>query len=144
MRKCELVAFYVRSAMDTHAIPEESRTQSAPHQFTACHWRDEGYPGFSKWMSSADDFFVLRRFGQLNIRIILLMQDRIVRKEDELAHLDQFSRGQRDRLADCSSLRSEPLPQREAILDELRCLLKEYSKLVYLNLYQALVVYTKL
>lgn len=123
----------IHPTMDTRAVSEEFTAQSAPAPSTACHWRDEGYPGLSRWMSSADDFLVLRRFGQLNIRVILRMQDRIVRKENELAELDEFSRGQRGRLPGCSSLRLEPLPQCEMVLDELRCLLKEYSKLIYLN-----------
>lgn len=96
-------------------------------------WRDEGYPGFSKWMASSDDFLVLRRFGQLNVRVLLLMQDRIVRKEEELANIDAHGRLHGDdSKADSSALRKEPLPEREAILDELKTMLHEYSR--YLGL----------
>ncbi|KAL3961267.1 hypothetical protein ACCO45_002790 [Purpureocillium lilacinum] len=94
-------------------------------------WRDEGYPGFSKWMASSDDFLVLRRFGQLNVRVLLLMQDRIVRKEEELANIDAHGRLHGDdSKADSSSLRKEPLPEREAILDELKTMLHEYNEYI--------------
>jgi hypothetical protein len=55
-------------------------------------WKYEGYPGFAKWMASSDDFFVLRRFGQMNTRVLLLMQDRIKRKEEELFNIDERTR----------------------------------------------------
>ncbi|UNI23750.1 hypothetical protein JDV02_009550 [Purpureocillium takamizusanense] len=95
----------------------------------AAYWRDEGYPGFSKWMASSDDFLVLRRFGQLNVRVLLLMQDRIVRKEEQLANIDAHGRLSADK-ADSSSLRLEPLPEREAILDELKVMLHEYNEYI--------------
>ncbi len=98
----------------------------------AAYWKDEGYPGFSRWMASSDDFLVLRRFGQLNVRVLLLMQDRIVRKEEELANIDAYGKLSADK-ADSSSLRSEPLPEREIILDELKAMLHEYSRYLYSN-----------
>ncbi|GJN72575.1 hypothetical protein PLIIFM63780_006637 [Purpureocillium lilacinum] len=95
----------------------------------AAYWKDEGYPGFSRWMASSDDFLVLRRFGQLNVRVLLLMQDRIVRKEEELANIDAYGKLSADK-ADSSSLRSEPLPEREIILDELKAMLHEYNEYI--------------
>src|SRR6266496_5626730 len=49
----------------------------------------EGYPSFSKWMASSEDFLILRRFGELNARAMLLMQDRIARKEELLMKIDE-------------------------------------------------------
>lgn len=37
-------------------------------------WKYIGYPTCSKWMASDADFFVLRRFDDLNVRVILHMQ----------------------------------------------------------------------
>jgi hypothetical protein len=85
-------------------------------------------------MNSSDDFLVLRRFGQLNIRVLLLLQGRIVRKEDESLQIDEFGRQSAEEMADCSSLRHEPLPRREQLLDELKSMLKEYSEFWFINL----------
>ncbi|SPO07123.1 uncharacterized protein DNG_09817 [Cephalotrichum gorgonifer] len=113
----------------------ENRPESGPSDSSTIppaaipeYWRDEGYPGFSRWMASSDDFLVLRRFGQLNVRVLLLLQDRIVRKEEELLKIDDYARSCADEKADSSSLRHEPLPQREEILDELKTMLKEYNE----------------
>ena len=114
----------VNGPRDSTASPLES---VHPPQ-CASHWRDEGYPGFSRWMASSDDFLILRRFSQLNVRVLLLMQDRIVRKEEELVQKDKDGRQGRDEEADCSSLRYDPLPGREKILDELKSILREYSQ----------------
>lgn len=90
-------------------------------------WKFEGYPAFSAWIASSDDFFLLRRFGSLNARVLLMIQDEIVRKEDELQSIDLQSQTGPDNLGDCSSFRYEPQPRREKILQELKVLLKEYS-----------------
>ena len=92
-------------------------------------WKYEGYPGFARWMASSDDFFVLRRFGQMNTRVLLLMQDRITRKEEELLNLDKLARSGPDIDGVSNSLRHDPQEEREMILDELKDQLKEYSKL---------------
>ena len=61
-----------------------------------------------------------------------MIQDEIIRKEDELKRIDLKSRSGSDELGDCSSFRFEPLPEREAILKELRVILKEYSMRIVL------------
>ena len=93
-------------------------------------WKYEGYPGFSKWMASSDDFFLCRRFGELNARAILLMQDRIARKEEELHRMDCDAQNGPDDLGDSSSLRFEPRMEREKLLDELIPMLQQYSKAI--------------
>ena len=92
-------------------------------------WKFEGYPSFSKWMASSEDFLILRRFGQLNVRALLLMQDRIVRKEESLLEIDDDARHGSDELGDSSSLRYEPRPEREELMDELIPMLRQYSML---------------
>jgi len=91
-------------------------------------WKYEGYPGFSKRMASSDDFFLCRRFGELNARAILLMQDRIARKEEELHRMDCDAQKGPDDPGDSSSLRFEPRMEREKLLDELIPMLQQYSK----------------
>jgi hypothetical protein len=51
-------------------------------------WRYEGYPRFSKWMASENDFFVLRRFDNLAARVLLQKQWEISKIEAKLAKLD--------------------------------------------------------
>jgi len=56
------------------------------------HFQKNGYAEFSEWMATSDDFTLFRRFDALNIRIILRLQDRIMRTEEKLAKLDAASR----------------------------------------------------
>ena len=51
-------------------------------------WRYIGYKGFSEWMVSDNDFFVLRRFDSLSARITLLLQWQLTKLETKLAELD--------------------------------------------------------
>ena len=93
-------------------------------------WKYEGYPGFAKWMASSDDFFVLRRFGQMNTRVLLLMQYRINIKEEELLRIDEGARNGPDGEGCANSLKNDPQEEREMILDELRESLNEYSTII--------------
>jgi hypothetical protein len=47
-------------------------------------WKYVGYKTFSRWMASDSAFLVVRRFGALNARIALSMQDEIVQLEEQL------------------------------------------------------------
>jgi hypothetical protein len=69
-------------------------------------------------MASSEDF-LLRRFGQLNVRALLLLQDRIVRKEELLLQIDDDARHSSDELGDSSSLRYDPRKERKRVMDEL-------------------------
>ena len=57
-------------------------------EIEAAEWKYTGYRGFASFVSSDDDFFVLRKFGSLNARVILALQDEIVALEQDLAALD--------------------------------------------------------
>ena len=52
----------------------------------------KGYPALSTWMASDPDFFVLRRFRDLNARGALMMQDRIARLSEKLEKEDEEGR----------------------------------------------------
>lgn len=90
-------------------------------------WKYLGYPGFATWGASSKDAFVLRRFNALHARVILSMQDQIVRKEDELQSLDRWCTTRPDDI-DNGTFRHDMEPRRNAVLDDLRIRLKEYSK----------------
>ena len=75
-------------------------------------------------MSSDDDFFVLRKFGKLNARVALMMQDRISQLEEELNYIDE----------DCRQLgvsngtfRHDKIERRQQILEQLARKLERYS-----------------
>ena len=103
--------------VDNHTIvDEETRKEAA--------WRYVGYPGFARWMASTNDFFILRRFGALNARVLLLMQDRIVQKEKRLLEIDQQVRDSEGGSQRSDSLRLDVGSAREQILDDLALLLE--------------------
>ncbi|KAI8945298.1 hypothetical protein F4801DRAFT_136462 [Xylaria longipes] len=52
-------------------------------------WKYVGYRAYTKLVASEDDFFILRRFNSLNVRIALLLQDEIVVLENELTEIDE-------------------------------------------------------
>lgn len=56
-------------------------------------WKYVGYPGYTKFISSDDDFYILRRFDKLNVRLCLRLQDEISGLEEHLSCLDdEYSR----------------------------------------------------
>ena len=75
--------------------PPSSQRQRAPYpdydKATADEspWKYVGYRVFAKWMASEQTFFIVRRFGALNTRVILALQDEIVELEQQLNHLDE-------------------------------------------------------
>jgi hypothetical protein len=93
------------------------------------HARKIGYAEFSEWMAKAEDFTLFRRFEALNTRIILQLQDRVIRKEKDLAKLDKALRNSGENNTQSDSFRHDPSPDRKKILTDLRVLLEEYSSL---------------
>ena len=53
-------------------------------------WRYIGYRGFSEWLASDDDFFVLRRFDVLSARTLLLLQWQLSKLETQLLGADEL------------------------------------------------------
>jgi len=107
-------------------------------KFTRKHaWKYEGYPDFSEWMDSSHDFFVVRRFGKLNARVLLAMQDKISQREELLETLDRnarevwFDENDPKTWANSrnDSVRFDALQPggRAELIDEIKYLLKEYS-----------------
>jgi len=52
-------------------------------------WKYVGYKVFSRWMASDQTFFIMRRFGALNARVALSLQDEIVELEEQLDFMDK-------------------------------------------------------
>ena len=79
-----------------------------------------------KWMASDDDFFVIRKFGEVAARVLLRMQDRIVQLEANLQEQDRIS--VRHGLHN-GTFRKEKNLSRDRIMDELTLRLSEYRML---------------
>lgn len=79
-----------------------------------------------RWMASDDDFFVIRKFGEVAARVLLRMQDRIVQLEEELHKQDQISA---EHSLHSGTFRKEKNLTRDEIMDELTWRLKEYRML---------------
>lgn len=82
-------------------------------------WKYEGYRLYSKWVASEKTFFIVRRFGALNTRIILALQDEIVQLEQDLNRLDEEN--SRKSLADDTnngSFRYDQLDERRKLVQK--------------------------
>jgi hypothetical protein len=77
-----------------------SRTMESPHRPSSAEsislkeekekpWKYIGYKVFSRWVASDPSFFVLRRFGTLNARVALSLQDEIAQLEEKLDFMDK-------------------------------------------------------
>ncbi|MCJ1483705.1 hypothetical protein MMC06_003873 [Schaereria dolodes] len=90
-------------------------------------WRYLGYPALSTFMASDDDFFVVRKFGTVCARVILMLQDRIVILTEELEKEDNECR---QLGLDNGTLRHDPRPRRQQILEELAWRLEHYNRFI--------------
>ncbi|KAI1331382.1 hypothetical protein F5Y16DRAFT_266644 [Xylariaceae sp. FL0255] len=92
-------------------------------------WKYVGYRGYSDLIASEDDFFILRRFNSLNVRIALLFQDEIAVLEGELAEIDE--QNSRKDAADVhnGSFRQD-IDNRSEVLTKIRKKLEEYNAFV--------------
>nr|KAK5443051.1 hypothetical protein LTR18_005728 [Exophiala xenobiotica] len=97
-----------------------------------------GYPAFARWMGTSEDFFLIRRFGDLNARVLLAMQDDIMQLEERLQAIDKryedafFDKATQKPLTPSrnDTLRCDPDPERKKILGKLKTMLKEYNECV--------------
>lgn len=96
-------------------------------------WKYIGYRTFTQWAASDNDFFVVRRFGALNTRVILKWQDDITRLEEELETLEKENSRVGGQVVNNGSFRHDTVPRRRQILMECYTKLKEYSKLFDLS-----------
>lgn len=90
-------------------------------------WKFLGYRAFSKWSSSSDDALLLRRFNDLNARVLLFMQDEISRIESDLEECDKANM-RRPELVDNGTFRDDHEPIRNELLGLLITKLKTYSE----------------
>lgn len=90
-------------------------------------WKYVGYDGYSKFIASDSDFFILRRFSTLNVRIALALQDDVSYLEEKLTALDEkYSKKSHDDVNN-STLRSDQKEDRKAIVWDITQKLSKYS-----------------
>ena len=80
-----------------------------------------GYRVFSKWVASDRSFFIVRRFGALNARVILDLQDELVRLDQELTALDEAwsRRATKNDSTNNGSFRFDPSDKRTRLVHEV-------------------------
>lgn len=91
-------------------------------------WKYAGYRSFCEFVSSDEDFFVLRRFGALSARVLLELQDQLARLEERLETTEQQLRQNDVPDVHNGSFRQETQAQRKEIISEAQHVLREYSK----------------
>jgi hypothetical protein len=90
-------------------------------------WKYIGYKGYSDFISSDDDFFILRRFDSLNTRIALLLQDQVSSLEEQLSKLDNSLSCRECEDTNNGTFRDD-IEERATLLDAIVGKLRQYSK----------------
>ncbi|KAK1708091.1 hypothetical protein BDP67DRAFT_526008 [Colletotrichum lupini] len=87
------------SSQHTHLGAESEEAKETPTEDDVKEkpWKYIGYKGYSRFLSSEDNFFLLRRFDTLNVRVSLALQDEVSVLEEELDAFDScFSKKSAD------------------------------------------------
>lgn len=82
-------------------------------------------------MASDNDFFVIRKFGNLSARAILKLQDEISRLSEALDEEDEQCRKTGDHTG---QLRDDPSPSRQSLLEQIIVKLEVYSTVTIMHL----------
>ncbi|KAF7535499.1 hypothetical protein G7054_g5351 [Neopestalotiopsis clavispora] len=88
-------------------------------------WKYVGYRGYSS-VVSLDDFFILRRFGTLNARVALLLQDKVVELETQLEDIDKLYSKKETPHLNNGTFRDD-LEERSELLEQIAVALKRYN-----------------
>ncbi|TGJ88060.1 hypothetical protein E0Z10_g637 [Xylaria hypoxylon] len=90
-------------------------------------WKYVGYKRYTEFISTDPDLLIFRRFGTLNARVGLVLQDRISLLEQKLIDLDnEYSRRNADPINN-GTLRDD-IQDREALLNTISYHLDKYNK----------------
>ncbi|KAF1948719.1 hypothetical protein CC80DRAFT_485693 [Byssothecium circinans] len=105
-------------------------SSNAPTAEKAKPWKTIGYRGFSNFLASDNDFLLFRKFGALNARLLLYLQDEIVQLETTLNALEQHhSRKEADDIHN-GSFREDALPHRTQLLSVINIKMRQYNELL--------------
>ena len=84
--------------MDDNAYPnfDPEDAENAPLQYI-------GYRVLSQWLSTDQNFFIVRRFGALGARVALSLQDEVSQLEAQLTRIDRLASRKESKSEDSSS-----------------------------------------
>lgn len=75
-----------------------------------------GYRGLGKVLSDEQTFLMVRKFGELNVRAMLALQDEIVQLEEELNDREEYNREIVDEDYNNGSMRNDPDSERMQLI----------------------------
>ena len=110
-------------------IEQEQEQDLSPtqHEILKKPWKYLGYPVYAKFIASDDDFYIFRRFEDLNVRALLSLQDQVVVLEGKLNALDDQHSRKKSPDVDNGTFRND-LTERAVLLDSITEKLQQYSK----------------
>jgi len=83
----------LRSTRRSLVGTETTETPLTEEEIDRKPWKYIGYKGYAEFIASDNDFYIVRQFATLNVRIMLALQDQVSVLEDRLQELDvQYSR----------------------------------------------------
>lgn len=77
-----------------------------------------GYSFYSRFIAEEPTLFMVRRFGALNVRAALALQDEIVQLEDELNYEEYYNRDILEGEYDNGSFRLDPDKDRKKLIED--------------------------
>lgn len=110
------------------AAPIGDGTQTRRSLEQTVPWKYVGYRGYSRFISSDDDFFILRRFSVLNVRVSLALQNQLVMLERQLNELDNKYEGESMQIHNGRFEGDEK--DREDLISCIEEKLRKYSRLI--------------
>ena len=109
-------------------LTQPDATRPSEEELRKKPWKYVGYKSFSEWAASDNDFFVVRRFGALNTRVILKLQDDISILEEKLEKLEADNRRTGGEAMNNGSFRHDMVEERRGLTENIKNKLKEYSE----------------
>lgn len=104
--------------------PEQHLTQDEADEKP---WKYIGYQGYTDFIASDNDFFVLRRFASVSARVALSLQDQVTVLEEQLNELDwKYSRKEEEDVNN-GTFRDDD-DERAELLESLRLKILQYSE----------------
>lgn len=91
-------------------------------------WKYVGYRGFCEFVTSDNDFFVLRRFSELTARVLLALQDELSELESQLSILESQLSSISAPDVHNGSFREETSETRLNLIHEIDKKLRSYSQ----------------
>jgi hypothetical protein len=119
-----------------------SETALSPEEINSKPWKYLGYEEYSSFMSSDDDFFVVRRFSTLTARVILALQDQLSELEEQLGSLEKNLKRRGSPAVHNGSFREETQAARADLVWKINRKLREYSEPLSVSFFIRILQYS--